>query len=107
MNNLITIKEASIWASEYINKSVTESNISYLIQYGRINKNMDNGTVFLRKEEIEKYYDSFAGKKEINWKEKLGDDLNWALSFDTYKELKQLSMFIDCILIKVNLYHSL
>lgn len=26
------------------------------------------------------------GKREINWKEKLGDDLNWALSFDNLKE---------------------
>jgi len=31
---LLTIKAASIWASEYLTKNVTESNISYLIQTG-------------------------------------------------------------------------
>ena len=36
---LLTIKEASIWASEFTGKSVTPSNIAYLINYGRINKN--------------------------------------------------------------------
>ncbi len=35
---LLTIKAASFWASEYLNKNVTESNISYLIQYGKIRK---------------------------------------------------------------------
>ena len=29
---LMTIKEASNWASEYLGKQVTTSNISYLIQ---------------------------------------------------------------------------
>jgi len=35
---LINLKEASIWASQYLNRKVTISNISYLIQYGRIRK---------------------------------------------------------------------
>ncbi len=39
MIELLTIKEASQWASEYLNKDVTTSNISYLIQYGKV-KNM-------------------------------------------------------------------
>ncbi len=34
MQNLMTIREASIWATEYLGKDVTTSNISYLIQYG-------------------------------------------------------------------------
>jgi len=38
MQDLMTIKEASIWASEYIGKNVTPSNISYLIQCGRISR---------------------------------------------------------------------
>ncbi|MHA1702088.1 MAG: hypothetical protein ACTSWK_07470 [Promethearchaeota archaeon] len=36
MRDLMTIKQASIWASEYIGKNVTPSNISYLVQYRRI-----------------------------------------------------------------------
>ncbi|MCR4321464.1 MAG: hypothetical protein NUV74_14145 [Candidatus Brocadiaceae bacterium] len=36
--DLLTIKEASAWASGYLKKNVTTLNISYLIQYGRIKK---------------------------------------------------------------------
>ena len=39
MAELLSIKEASLWATEYLDKNVTTSNISYLIQYGRIKKN--------------------------------------------------------------------
>jgi hypothetical protein len=35
---LISIKEASVWASQYLHRKVTVSNISYLVQYGRIKK---------------------------------------------------------------------
>jgi hypothetical protein len=40
---LINIKEASDWASQYLNRKVTISNISYLFQYGRILKYGNNG----------------------------------------------------------------
>ncbi len=32
------------------------------------------------------YYKSYNGQRESNWKEKLGKDLNWQLSFDNLKE---------------------
>lgn len=83
---LITIKQATKIACDYIHKNVTESNISYLITYGKIKKIGNNGTVCISKEDLLKYYDSYYGKKEIDWKNKLGDDLNWALSFDYLKE---------------------
>ena len=83
---LLTIKSASLWASKYLNRNVTESNISYLIQYGKIRKVQNNGLVCVKKSELKEYYDSFLGKREINWKEQLGDDLNWHLSFDYLKE---------------------
>lgn len=83
---LITIREASKWASEYLNKDVTSSNISYLVQYGKVKKYVDNGTILIQKGELFEYYKSFNGRREIEWKEKLGDDLNWALSFDNLKE---------------------
>lgn len=86
MIELLTIKEASHWASEYLSKNVTISNISYLIQYGRIKKYGNNGTISVKKEDLIKYYKSYNGKRENNWKEKLGEDLNWALSFDWCKE---------------------
>ncbi|NUO07290.1 MAG: site-specific DNA-methyltransferase [Candidatus Brocadia sp.] len=84
--DLLTIKEASEWASGYLKKNVTTSNISYLIQYGRIKKIGNNGYLFVNKQDLIKYYDSYLGKREIKWKGKLGEDLNWALSFDNLKE---------------------
>lgn len=84
--DLLTIKEANEWASNYLKKNVTTSNISYLIQYGRIKKIGSNGNIFVEKQDLIKYYDSFLGKREIKWKDKLGEDLNWALSFDNLKE---------------------
>ena len=86
MQNLMTIKNASIWASKHIGKNVTPSNISYLIQYGKISKNRNNGTVFINKQDLEKYYNLYYGTKESKWKKQLGSDLNWKLSFSEYKE---------------------
>ncbi|GHU91047.1 hypothetical protein AGMMS49925_04930 [Deltaproteobacteria bacterium] len=40
---LLTVKEASEWATNYIEKSVTPSNITHLIQYGRVKKIGENG----------------------------------------------------------------
>ncbi len=83
---LLTIKEAAEFASSYINKNVTTSNISYLIQYGRIKKFGENGSTQISKQELINYYLSYNGSRELNWKDQLGNDLNWALSFDQYKE---------------------
>lgn len=84
--DLLTIKEASEWASKYLNKNVTTSNISYLIQYGRIKKIGENGFTQIRKQDLIDYYKSYNGQRELSWKDQLGHDLNWALSFDQYKE---------------------
>jgi DNA modification methylase len=85
-NKFLTIKEASDFASDYLGKNVTPSNISYLIQYGRIKKIGDNGFTQISKQELIDYYKSYNGHREVSWKDQLGDDLNWALSFDQYKE---------------------
>ncbi len=85
-SDLMDIKEAAKWASEYMGKNVTPSNISYLIQYGRIKKYGDNGTTQISKKELTAYYKSFNGHRELTWKDQLGKDLNWDLSFDQYKE---------------------
>jgi len=84
--DLFTIKQASDWATKHLNKNVTPSNISYLVQYGRIKKLGTNGDVLIRKQDLLKYYDSYFGKREIKWKDQLGHDLNWELSFDQLKE---------------------
>ncbi len=80
----IDLKEASIWASQYLNRKVTISNISYLIQYGRIKKYKSNGKLLIKIEELKDYYDSYD--KEIQRNNELNKDLNWHLSFVEYKE---------------------
>jgi hypothetical protein len=82
----LSIREASKWASKYLDKQVSESNISYLIQYGRVQKLGSNGSTLISKEDLKRYYDS-TSHREIEWKKKLGDDLNWNLSFDTLREV--------------------
>ncbi len=86
MPNLLTLKQASEWATEYLNRNVTVSNITYLIQYGRIRKIGNNSSLVVDKSDLVKYYKSYLGKRELDWKDKLGKDLNWALSFENVKE---------------------
>ncbi len=85
MQNLITIKEASIWASNYIGKNVSPANISYLIQYARVAKKTHNGSTVVNRDELKHYYNSQKPKEE-HYKNTLGNDLNWHLSFEQYKE---------------------
>lgn len=86
MTKLLTIKEASLWASNHLKKNVTTSNISYLIQYGKVKKYGNNGTTAVNKYDLISYYKSYNGQRETEWRDKLGGDLNWALSFDNLKE---------------------
>lgn len=84
---LVSLREASKWASQYLNRKVTISNISYLLQYGRIKKYGSNGNPLISIDELKEYYDSYD--KEKKWKKKLGKDLNWHLSFVEYKEAER------------------
>jgi len=85
-SNLMTIKQAGKWASELLGRNITPSNISYLIQYGRIKRVTEDGNTWISKEDLSKYYESYHAKRETEWVRKLGDDLNWSLSFDHLKE---------------------
>ena len=84
--DLLSINEAAAWASKHLSKTVTPSNISYLLQYGRVNRYRNNGTTLLDRNELNKYYSSYLGKREINWKTQLGHDIDWHLSFDYLRE---------------------
>lgn len=86
LQNFLNIKDASLWASEYLNKEISESNISYLIQYGKVKKYGNNGSTLVNLKDLKNYYLTFNGQREIDWKKKLGNDLNWSLSFDNLKE---------------------
>ncbi|MBI4096867.1 MAG: site-specific DNA-methyltransferase, partial [Candidatus Levybacteria bacterium] len=83
---LVSIKEASQWASNLLSRDITPSNISYLIQYGKIKKYLDQGFPQIDLDDLRRYYDSFRGRREVKWKEKLGNDINWSLSFDHLRE---------------------
>ncbi len=84
--DLIDIREASRWASEFLRREVTESNIAYLINYGRVSKRVVNGRVYVSLEELRRYYEEATLKKEREFRKKLGDDINWELSFDWVPE---------------------
>ena len=84
---LMTIDEASEWASKHLTREVSPTNISYLLQYGRIRKHIKNGSALVDLHDLEKYYQSRVSVREDDWKRKLGDDLNWTLSFDHLREM--------------------
>jgi Predicted DNA modification methylase len=85
--HLVSIQDASIWASEYINRKVSISNLSYLIQYGRINKYGNNGNPLVNILELQKYYDSTALVNHEN--SRYSNDVNWHLSFIEYTEAER------------------
>jgi hypothetical protein len=81
---LLTLKQASQWASKHLNKNVTPANITYLIQYGWIESVVDKGLTLIPMESLENYYN--LNRRETRWKDEIGDDLNWTLSFEKVKE---------------------
>ncbi len=83
---LLTLKQASEWASQHLRKNVTPANITYLIQYGRIESVVENGVTLIPKESLVGYYNASLKQRKARWKTELGDDLNWALSFEQVKE---------------------
>ena len=84
--SLVTIQDASKWATSYLDKEISPTNISYLVQYGKVRKLGENGSTLVDLNDLRKYYESWKGKREIDWKKQLGNDLNWALSFDNLRE---------------------
>ena len=78
--------QASEWASRKTGRNVTPSNIVYLINYGRIPKVDGSGALMVRVADLERYYRAAAGRREGAYKRRLGDNLNWRLSFEQFKE---------------------
>jgi len=86
IKRLATVKDASQWASKFLSRDVSEANISYLIQYGKVRKHNGGDTIMVDIGDLKSYYQSYSGAREANWRKKLGDDLNWSLSFDHLRE---------------------
>lgn len=86
MPQLVSVKQASEWASDYLDSPVTLSNISYLVQYGRVKKYHDESDTCVDLDELKEYYQNNHRTRETTWKKELGEDLNWSLSFDKVRE---------------------
>lgn len=86
LGELMTVAQASVWASRHTGRKVTSSNISYLIKYGRIPAIDKEGTLMVSASDLVRYYQSHTGRREHSFKSRLGNDLNWHLSFEQYKE---------------------
>ena len=84
---LISTKEAAQWASEFLGRPVTSSNIQYLIQYAKIRKYLNGGGIIeVNLDELKDYYERNVVKKQDSWKKQLGNDLDWSLSFAHLRE---------------------
>lgn len=53
--SLVTIHEASKWATDYLEKEVSPTNISYLVQYGKVKKLGENGSTLVDLNDLKKY----------------------------------------------------
>lgn len=85
--DFVTPVEASQWASNYLDRPVTPSNISYLIQYAKVKRYLDEEKkIKINLGELKQYYDLNIKKKNESWKNVLGKDLNWNLSFSHLRE---------------------
>jgi len=84
---LLPLDKASQWATDYLDRPVTTSNINYLIQYAKIKKYLDEEKkIKVNLNELKTYYDKHLVKKKESWKNQLGHDLNWSLSFSHLRE---------------------
>ncbi|MGB9793019.1 MAG: DNA methyltransferase [Thermacetogeniaceae bacterium] len=86
MKTLLDLNEAAAWASEFTKKEVTPANISYLIQYGKVKKYTCDGKTCVCFDELKKYYEEYYSELYRRYKERLGNDINWVLSFAHVKE---------------------
>ena len=55
-DQLLTIKEASRWATDFLKREISESNISYLVQYGKVKKHNGGNTIFVDTDDLRNYY---------------------------------------------------
>jgi hypothetical protein len=84
----LSISDAALWAACFAKKNVTPSNITYLIQYGRIKKHSIAGTTVVSQQELEQYYKNYKTDLQSKYTEKLGEDIYWTLAFHNVKEME-------------------
>ncbi len=84
--DLVSISDASIWASNFLKKEVTNSNICYLVQYALIRKFDSEGMLMVSLSDLKKYYEIHKKNNIEQWNRHKNSSLNWTLAFDNYKE---------------------
>lgn len=84
--DLVSISDASAWASDFLNRNVTNSNIGYLIQYALIRKFSSKGILMVSLSDLKKYYETSKKSNFEQWNRHHDKSLNWTLAFDNYKE---------------------
>ena len=52
---LVSISEASKWASDFLDKEILPTNISYLLQYGKVKKYGENGSTKIDLNDLKNY----------------------------------------------------
>lgn len=82
----MTIKQASVWLSQHLERAITPANITYLIQYGRIKKHNHNNVLMVSKNNLLAYYNDRITNRKNDWQHQLGSDVNWDLAFDHLRE---------------------
>ena len=86
-NRLLTLAEAGEWASREFGRAIDAQNIGYLVNYGRVPKiNGDGRGALVRLSDLREYYRSRRGLRERYFKRRLGEDINWRLSFEECRE---------------------
>lgn len=84
---LVSTREASAWATSHLGKTVSPANIDYLLKYGQIPRfSTRKGEALVDLNDVKSYYRRRNELRKQRFRQQIGDDLNWDLSFDQYKE---------------------
>ncbi len=81
----ISITEASDWASRRYKRSISRSNITYLITYGRVRSVVHNGSILVDRAELQRYYDDEMKRFRASYAQ-LEADVNRRLAFTEFSE---------------------
>jgi len=86
VEELLSLKEAAQLISRLFNRNISEANISYLINYGRVNGYRKNGKLLVSVRELKEYYQKKQEEEKRKYESYLGKEINWNLSFEWVKE---------------------
>jgi len=86
VEELLSLKEAAQLISRLFNRNISEANISYLINYGRVNGYRKNGKLLVSVRELKEYYEKKQEEEKRKYESYLGKEINWNLSFEWIKE---------------------